>query len=402
MEEREVSLSVKQVQRYEVIRASLVGRMTVLEAAPALGVSPRQVKRLRRKVEAAGAEGVIHGNAGREPHNRTPDDLRERVIGMARHEYARYNFSHLADTLSEEHGVKLSAETLRLWLRPLGHGRPSRRVKTHRRRRPRRPREGELLFLDGSPHRWFGEPGPEVCLLLCSDATGKPLWGKFQPTADRDGCLEVCYQVFKRKGLPASFYLDRARQFITTRHGGTHVQQGPEIEKTHFEIAMEQLAIGLIFAHSPQARGRGERLNGTFQGRLVAELTRNRMADCQAATAYLNRVFIPKFCRRFQKPPQDPKAAWRPLLPHLELKSVLRAKSSRTVQNDNTVSLQGALDQLFPPPNRSHLVHAKIEIQKWFDGSLHFHHPRLGEIKARPLTKTQAQSEPGGPGGGGA
>ena len=112
MEEREVSLSVKQVQRYEVIRASLVGRMTVLEAAPALGVSPRQVKRLRRKVEAAGAEGVIHGNAGREPHNRTPDDLRERVIGMARHEYARYNFSHLADTLSEEHGVKLSAETL--------------------------------------------------------------------------------------------------------------------------------------------------------------------------------------------------------------------------------------------------------------------------------------------------
>ncbi len=97
--------------------------------------------------------------------------------------------------LTEEHKIKLSAETLRLWLRPLGMGKTQRRLKKHRRRRQRREHEGEFLFLDGSPHPWFGPDSPEVCLLLSSDdATGKPLWGKFQPNEDRNGCFEVCYQ----------------------------------------------------------------------------------------------------------------------------------------------------------------------------------------------------------------
>ena len=135
---------------------------------------------------------------------------------------------------------------MRRWLRPLGHGRPLRRAKVHTLRRRRKDHEGEWLFLDGSPHQWSGPDHETVCLLLATDdATGKPLWGKFQPTEDRDGCFEVCYQVFRKFGLNGFWYLDRASQFKTTRHGGLHVAQRLDQDDTPFQQAMERLAVGL-------------------------------------------------------------------------------------------------------------------------------------------------------------
>jgi len=382
----EVKLTVAQSERYETIKKALAGDLTNDRAANALRLSIRQVQRIKQRVKQEGAAGVIHANTGRRPHNAIPPAIKEQVIRLASDDYQNYNFSHLADTLAEEHKIKLSDETLRLWMRPLGMGKAQRRLKKHRRRRQRREHEGELLFLDGSPHPWFGDDGPEVCLLLSSDdATGKPLWGKFQPNEDRNGCFEVCYRVFKKFGLAAAFYLDMASQFTTTRHGGTHVKQGPEVEKTHFERAMAQLAIGLIFAHSPQARGRGERLNGSFQQRLVAELAHQGIKDCKAATKYLNRVFIPKYQKRFAQKPADPRSAWRPVPNELDLKSVLAAKHERMVANDNTVSFEAETYQLTPPPGRCHLLHARIQVQEHFDGSLHFVHPKLGELKAKKI-----------------
>ena len=158
----EVKLTLNQVQRYETCKALLEGRLTTDEAALALGLSPRQVQRLKRRLVANGPRGLIHGNTARPPANKTPDQLKQQVLDLATTTYAHVNFSHLADLLAEEHAIFLSDETLRRWLRPLGHGRPPRRGK-HRRRRTRRSREGELLFLDGSPHPWFGPRHPPCC-----------------------------------------------------------------------------------------------------------------------------------------------------------------------------------------------------------------------------------------------
>lgn len=261
-----------------------------------------------------------------------------------------------------------------------------RRAKVHRRRRKRSARAGQLLFLDGSPHPWFGEEHPPCCLLLASDdAMGRPLRGKFQPTEDRDGCFEVCYHVFRKYGLPGGFYLDCASQFTTTRHGGLHVRQGPDTEKTHFETAMERLAIGLTFAHSPQARGRAERLNGSFQDRLVRELALHNITDPQEATRYLNRTFIPRYARRFGKPPADPTPAWRPLPKGLDLRAELCARHTRTVTNDNTVRFNGGVWQIHPPRGRWHLVRAKLEVQERFDGTIRFRHPEYGYLRATRL-----------------
>jgi transposase len=391
----EVKLTVDQVIRYQTCQQLLDGLLTIEEAAQALSLSRRQVFRLKQRVQTLGPPGLVHGNTGRPPRHTTPADLKQHVLELATTTYAAFNFSHLADILAEEQGIVLSDETLRRWLRPLGHGRPVRRGGQHRRRRQPRAHEGELLFLDGSPHPWFGTAYPSCCLLLASDdATGKPLWGLFQPQEDRDGCFAVCYQVFTRFGLPGAFYLDRASQFHTTRHGGLHVAQSQEQADTQFERALKALGVGLIFAHSPQARGRGERLNGTFQDRLVAELGLRGLTDPGLATTFLNKSFIPRFSRRFGRTPANPHPAWRPVPQELDLHTVLCAKYPRLVANDNTVHFEGRVYQLLPPKSLSHLVHHSIEVQQWFDGTVHFHHQRFGDVPG-VLIQTAKQDRTG-------
>jgi hypothetical protein len=384
MNRQEVKLTVALSQKYQILQAVIDAHMTNAQAAGALRLCIRQVQRLKNQVRRRGPPGVLHGNAGREPHNKLPQPLRQKILVLAATTYADYNFSHMADTLPEDEGIIVSDETLRRLLRAAGHGGKLRHVKVHRRRRQRRNKEGELLFLDGSPHPWFGPQYEPVCLLLTTDdATGKPIWGKFQPQEDRDGCMEVCYRTFLRYGLPLAYYLDRGSQFIHTDHRAE--QQGRKVPPTAFQIAMKALNIDLIFANSPQARGRGERINGSFQNRLVAELVRFGIHDCKRATRYLNQVFIPRYARRFGRPPADPTPAWRPLDPALHLPSILCAKHQRTVSNDNTVTFAGTLFQVEPPPGRHHLVHAKIEVQQRFDGSVHLVHPRYGELTAHKI-----------------
>lgn len=379
-------LTVAQAQKFQLVQAALDAHMTNAQAAGALGLSVRQLQRLKARVRRLGPLGVRHGNAGREPHNKLPQALRRKIHELAATTYAQYNFSHLADTLPLDEGIVVSDETLRRLLRPVGHGGKLRRIKVHRRRRQRRSKEGELLFLDGSPHRWFGDAYEPVCLLLSTDdATGKPLYGKFQPQEDRDGCFEVCYRTFRKHGLPLAYYLDRGSQFIQTDHLAT--QQGRKIPPTAFQIAMKTLHVELIFARSPQARGRGERINGSFQNRLVAELVRYGIHDCKRATRYLNQVFLPRYCRRFGRPAADPAPAWRPLDPGLHLPAILCAKHQRVVANDNTVSYGGRVYQVDPPPGRHHLVHAKIEVQQRFDGTVHMVHRKYGELSIRQIAR---------------
>jgi len=391
MNGKETKFSMRDLQRYETIRASLDGRLTVRQAAEALGLSQRQVLTLRHRVIEQGAAGVLHGNKGREPVNKTSPQVRNAVLDLAQTVYAGFNFSHLADLLAEEHDIHRSDETLRLWLRPLGIGSAPRKAKKHRRRRKRKDQEGDMLFLDGSPHPWFGDESPPVCLILCSDdATGKPLFGLFTDHENRDDVFRVSFEVFRKFGLPVRFYLDRASWAKVSRHRPEDAsEKTPRL--THFEIAMRTLRVNVLHAHSPQARGRGERLNGSFQNRLVAELALHGIRNVRAATRYLNDRFIPRYVRWFAKTPANPTPAWRPIPKGIDLQRVLCAKANRTVANDNTISYEGQAFQLIPPRHLLHLVRAKIEVQRWFDGSVHFVHPRVGEVRGIPVEPAAAQ-----------
>jgi transposase len=382
---KEVIFSMSEAKRFGVMQAVVEQKMTIRDAAAVLQLSMRQIKRIKKKVVQVGPQGVSHGNRGRTPAGAFPAAFKERVIALVQARYQGFNFSHLSETLEEEEYIRVNRETLRIWLRPLGFGRKVRKQPRHRKRRQRSAREGHMLFLDGSPHRWFGQE--LTTLLLCTDdATGKPLYGLFREQEDLDGCFAVCHEVFTRFGLPVCFYLDRASQFTTTRRGGVHVNQRDE-QPTQFERAMAELAIRLIFADSPEARGRGERINQTFQDRLVAELRLRGITTAEAATAYLNTVFIPRY--RFGVEPEESHAAWRGLGPDVDLRHILCRRFDRTVSNEHTVSVKGQVIQIYPTRTRLSFVKAKVIVNLWLDGSWHVLHPEHGELPCKPITSAR-------------
>jgi len=239
-----------------------------------------------------------------------------------------------------------------------------------------------MLFLDGSPHYWFGDI-PTTLILCTDDATGKPLYGIFQTQEDLDGCFIVCSHIFKKYGLPGCFYLDKASQFTTTRYGGIHYTVHTTHKLTNFERAMQELRVGLIFADSPQARGRVERINGSFQDRLVAELRVNGINSFEAANRYLNKIFIPRYCKRFGLQPREKENAWRKLPAQVDLRNILCRKYQRTVNNDNSVSVDGQIIQLLPTPDHLHLVRAKVNINRWSDGSWHVFYKNEKEVPCK-------------------
>ena len=376
--------SEPEVKRLTVIHQTFAG-LSARAAAPMLDLSPRQIFRLKAKIRASGNTGIRHGNCGRKPPNAKPESLHQRVLDLHRTQFPKYNAYHFAEALEEEQQLTISPETLRRWFRAAGippkhrHHSPS----NHRRRRERRARFGELVFTDGSPHPWLGPDRPSTTLILATDdATGMPLYGQFEPEETLNGCFGVFYHVGRRCGLPEALYLDRAGQFTTTRHGGTHVFQRDD-KPTHFEIAMQTLAVQLI-AHSPQARGRGERINGSFQDRLVAELDHHHITDPDRATDYLNRVFIPKYARRFGVKPRDPDSAFRPITEGLDLRTVLCAKTTREVANDNTIHYQGRVYQLKPNTRTVAIAGTQVSVEEWFDSSIHVRHARAGTMEVRP------------------
>ena len=287
----------------------------------------------------------------------------------------------------------MSDETVRRWLRAAGLGVAIRQTPKHRKRRQRKAREGEMAFVDGSPHHWFGEEFPPCTLLLsCDDATSKPLAGLFQEQEDRDGCFLLLERLFRKYGLPQSFYLDRASQFKTTRHGGLHSVQS-EAGQTQFQRAMDELGIAVHFAYSPQARGRIERMNGVFQDRLVAELAHHGITSIPEANRYLNQHFIPAYAKRFGVAPRDSTPAWRPVPKGLDLFDVLCVKDTRVVANDNTISYKGITYQLQPAHGRQHFVRASVEVRCRPDGTVRIHHPALGRIPCRKLPARKAHDK---------
>jgi len=379
--------SVFEMKRFSVIQQTIHAKLTTSAASKMLNLSRRQVFRLKAALRTDDAAGVRHGNCGRVPANAKPQCLRKQVLAIYREECFDFNFAHFTETLADEFSIHLSRETIRCWLRAAVLGPIQHHSHQHRRHRERKPRFGMMLFLDGSPHPWLGPNLPKLTLILCTDdATGRPLYGAFLPQETLNGCFAVLYHVFRRYGLPESLYLDRASQFTTTRHGGTHRFQRDD-QLTHFEKAMQTLAVELIFANSPQARGRGERINGSFQGRLVAELRRAGINTASAATDYLNRTFIPKYAKRFAVQPADPVSAFRPVPKNLNLHAILCAHHRRNVDNGNTITLHGIRHQLLPSRRTVRLAATDVDVQEWFDGSVHVLHPRAGEIPNRALDR---------------
>ena len=308
MSEWELRVSQREIHRMHVVRLTMEGRETVGGGAKLLGISTRQMKRVRRKMKERGVEGLVHGNRGKRAWNKTQSEKLEKVIKLARGQYQGLNDTHFAEKLQEQEKIKLSRTTMRRVLRAAGIAAVrTRGVKRHYKRRERKAQEGALLLWDGSPHRWFGkEQGPWSLVAVIDDATGALLLGVFALEEDAQSYLTCLRQIVLEKGIPLALYMDRHGIFRRNDdHWSLAEQLAGEQTPTQVGQALRELGIKAIFALSPQAKGRVERLFNTLQDRLVQELRLAGINTPQEATTFLNGPFKADFNIRFAKPAKE-------------------------------------------------------------------------------------------------
>jgi hypothetical protein len=367
----ELRVSQRELHRMHVVRLTLEGRESVGEGAKLLGMSARQMKRLRRKMKERGVEGLVHGNRGKTPWNKTASEKIDQVLQLARGRYQGFNDSHLTEKLREKEKIGVSRATLRLILRQAGITAVRKRgVKRHYKRRERKAQEGALLLWDGSPHRWLGEEQGEWSLMaVIDDATGALLHGVFALEEDAQSYLTCLRQILLNKGIPLALYMDRHGIFRRNDdHWSLEEQLTGEQTPTQVGQALKALGIEPIFAMSPQAKGRVERLFNTLQDRLVHELRLADITTTEQATVFLNGPFKADFNARFSKPARESQAAWRPLPKGLDVDRICSFAYQATVGNDNAVRLAGMILDIPAGPRHRGYAKTRVEVRQLLDG----------------------------------
>ncbi len=344
------------------------------QAAELLGVSERHSWRLLAAYRKEGAAALAHGNRGRSPSHRVSGALREKVAALARSpDYAGCNHQHLTELLDEREGIRLSRSTVRRILMDAGLRSPrKRRPPKHRSRRERMTQEGMLLQLDGSPHDWLEGRGPRLTLIVAiDDATGTIPAACFRGQEDAQGYFLVLRQLLAARGIPLAVYRDGHGIFARRPNDRWTLEEelaGAPLP-TQVGRCLEELAIRSIPAHSPQAKGRVERVLQTFQGRLVVVL-RLAGAETPEEANLVLQDYLPRFNTRFGVQPREAGDAYRPLPAGLDLDTVCCFKYSAVVGNDNTATLGEHRLQIQPDRNRQSYARARVEIHERLDGSL--------------------------------
>ncbi len=360
-------------QRRVILLTQVVsGTITVAEAAVQMQRSERQVRRLLAGFRRDGVVAVVHGNRGRQPAHTVAEETRQRVRVLATGKYAGFNQQQFTEQLGDTEGIALSRSSVR---RILGaHGIPSprtRRPAAARGRRERRAHAGALVQIDASVHRWLEERGPRLTLFAAiDDATGVVLAALFRTAEDTHGYMLLLRQIVTTHGRPLAVYHDRRSIFRVPAHTATVAEQlAGQREPTQFGRLLDALGIAAIAAHSPQAKGRVERLFGTLQDRLVSALRlagATTMTDANAVLA----TFLPDFNARFRVPAADDAPCYRPLAPDTDLAAHFCFKYQRTVGMDNTVRPGDHRLQLLPTRVRQSWARAVVEVREHLDGSL--------------------------------
>jgi len=367
----ELRVSQKELHRMHVVRLTLEGEESVGKAAKLLGISARQMKRLRRQMKERGVEGLLHGNRGKPPWNKTALGKIEKVIQLARGRYQGLNDTHLTEKLKEKEKISVSRPTVRRVLRGAGVAAVRKRgVKRHYKRRERKAQEGALVLWDGSPHRWFGESQGEWSLMaVIDDATGKLLCGVFALQEDAQSYLICLRQMLLENGIPLAIYMDRHGIFRRNdEHWTLQEQLWGEQTPTQVGQALRALGIEPIFALSPQAKGRVERLFNTLQDRLVQELRLARITTPEKATLFINGSFKADFNARFSKPARESQAAWRPLPKAIDVDRICSFRYEATVGNDNAIRLGGMILDIPAGPRNRGYAKARVEVRQLLDG----------------------------------
>jgi len=359
-----VEMSQRERDVLKVMQPVLDGQRTQAEAARLLRLSTRQVRRIRRKLEAGGDAALVHGLRGKPSNHRHTPALCRTVLNAYRARYPDFGPTLACEKLAEE-GLRVGVETLRRWLLAEGLWERRRHRDPHRCRRPRRRCFGELVQMDASIHDWLEGRGNAVVLITMIDDATSRVMARFYPAGTVEAHLDLLGRWLRRYGRPLAIYTDRHSIFEPHEKGQPLAD--PQA-KTQFGRALGELDIELIRAHSPQAKGRVERSFGTAQDRWVKELRLARARTCEQANRVLERL-VPDHNRRFAKTALKPTDAHRRLGPAHRLESILSIQVERVVSNDYVVRWANRHYQLLPPVYPGERG-GRVVIEQRLDGSL--------------------------------
>jgi len=372
MKKEDILMGVREWQRFEIAKRLIKREWKETEASEALGLSTRQIRRIKKRVKQEGAKGVQHRLKGKPSQKKIPQKVSSSIEKLYQETYEDFNISHFGEKLSELHSITYSRETIRQILLKAGIWKKRNKRRKHRKRRERRPREGEMLQMDGSHHKWLEDRGQKLVLIgAIDDATGTVPYAEFFDIEGTKAYLKVLREIVKKKGIFQSLYVDRAGHFFVnnTKKRREESQRGRDI-LTQIGRAMKELQVHMIPAYSPQAKGRIERLWGTFQDRLLKEMRLINITTKEEANKYLHREFLSFFNRKFQKPPREPQSAYLPLPPDINLSDIFCLKETRTVQKDHTISYHNTIYQLLPTKGYRGIAGAKVEVLESLSGKI--------------------------------
>lgn len=371
-----IFLSSKEARRVYVIEQLIESKLIIGQAARILGLSKRQVQRLKKGVMTEGVAFLAHKNRGRKPKHAISREVRDTIVSLATdpNHYQGASCQQMSELLAEHHNIRVCARSIRRILKEAGI--PLAHAKKHARRhrsRDRMPSFGMLAQCDASPFAWFESRGPLASLHgAIDDATGKILGLFFRQTEDLIGYLQVLKQIVTNHGIPQAIYSDRHTIFFSPNKDKLSIEDelaGKKVALTQFGQALSDLGINHIPALSPQAKGRIERLWGTLQGRLVIELRLAGISNIDEANAFLPG-FISRFNERFAVEPEQPQSAFRPAI-EKDLDLILCKKEYRKASSGSTISYFNKTYQLTTPNGILPLrPRSTVTVLTHLDGSL--------------------------------
>ena len=381
--EDRVMMSVKELRRVHVIRHAMEQKMTQVKAGALLGLTTRQVRRLIERVKQEGDQGLAHRGRGQPSYRRMPEQVKATVLRLYAQRYGDFGPTLAAETLAERHGITLSDETVRLWLTARGIDHFRRRKRPHRAWRERRSHVGELLQLDGSHHDWLEGRGPRCVLMAYIDDASSRVFARFYDYEGTIPAMDSFQRYVTRYGIPLAVYADKHTTYQSSAQPTVEEQLAGKEPTSQFGRALGELGVELIPAHSPQAKGRVERLFHTFQDRVIKEMRLAKVATVDEANRFLAR-YLPIYNQRFAVQPAQPADLHRARPAQRDLARILSLHTTRVLRRDWTIAHHGQLYQVQTNVRATHVL-----VEERIDGSMRItHHGRAlayHVIAARPV-----------------
>ena len=366
--EDRVIMSVKELRPIHVLRQVMEHKLTQVKASALVGLTARQVRRLLQRVRMEGDAGLVHRGRGKPSNRRMPEKVKAKVLMLYAQRYGDFGPTLAVEKLAERHGIALSEETLRRWLTAEGIDHFRRRKRPHRAWRERRPHVGELLQLDGSHHDWFEGRGPRCVLMAYIDDASSRVFARFYEYEGTIPAMDSVGRYVRQYGVPLAVYADKHTTYQSPTKPTVEEQLAGTEPVSQFGRVLRELGVELIPAHSPQAKGRIERLFKTFQDRVIKEMRLAGISTLDAANQFLD-AYLLRYNQRFTVQPTQAADLHRPCPARRDLNRILCIQTPRCLRKDFTIAHQGALYQIHDNLRATH-----VQVEERIDGTMRITH----------------------------